>query len=716
MSDSEGGSKKPVAPSYRYYRDPTVLFSVVAIVIVCMLSFWDWRAERASQQQIIDTLEERQLIATILSTIKDAETGQRGYVLTGASSYLEPYRTATATVHSQLARLRGQTDRQFDLKSDGRRLESTVNAKLREMAYSIELRDSQGLEAAVDRMRTDQGKLLMDRIRDITAQMEGIVQTRLNRDTKANENQSIRTQTLSLGASLLLFVLVAFTNLRYRRQKDEAEAASQAKSAFLASMSHELRTPLNAIIGYSEMLSEEAAESKSPNILADLDKIRTAGKHLLELINSVLDLSKIEAGKMELFVEVFSVEHLVNDVRDIAVPLAAKNNNKFTVAVEPGAGDMRADQTKVRQSLFNLVSNACKFTTNGEISLHVQRDDRGFICFTVKDTGIGMTSLQVSKLFESFIQVDSSLSRKFGGTGLGLAISRRFARMMGGDIAVSSEAGKGSVFTLQIPADVVLPDPKRTVLQPPLSSAGTILAIDDDPDIHDMLRRNMGKYGYLVEVARNGEDGLRLARELHPLAITLDVMMPGMDGWTVLGRLKSDPQTADIPVVMLTIVDNKNLGYALGAAEYITKPVDRDRLASILKRFQRPGANSALIVEDDPDSRDMIRRMLEVDGWKVREANNGIEGLEEMNRERPSVILLDLMMPRMDGFQFLDELHLHPEWKDVPVLVITAKELTSEEREKLNGNVSRVLQKGSYEKQELVEQVSLMVASRIRKP
>ncbi len=711
--------KRPLNPDaaddlkYHPFKDPTVLFGIAAMTVVCLLSWWNWDAQRRNQETVFETLAELKQIDDVLSTVKDAETGQRGYLLTGVEAYLDPYRSAVRDIRGQMNDLGRRTAPQWELRADFKRLEAAVNTKMSELADTVALKREGNGQAAIDRVLTNVGKLQMDRIRDICEQMSTIVRARLATDSKFSRTEAMRTQLLTVGASLLLFALLAFTNVRYRRQKEGAMAASQAKSAFLASMSHELRTPLNAIIGYSEMLAEEAAETPGLTILPDLDKIRTAGKHLLELINSVLDLSKIEAGKMELYLETFSVERMVADVADVAGPLAAKNENAFTVTVEPDTGEMCADQTKVRQSLFNLVGNSCKFTSHGKVSLQVRREASGFIAFEVTDTGVGMTPAQVSKLFDSFIQVDASLSRKFGGTGLGLAISRRFARMMGGDITVASELGKGSTFTLRIPSNVVQPEATVVAAKATPESDRVILAIDDDPDIHEMLRRNMSRYGYRVQAATSGEEGLRLARAIHPLAITLDVMMPGMDGWTVLGRLKSDPETADIPVVMLTIVDNKNLGYALGAADYLTKPVNRERLGAVLSRYRKDSGNTALLLEDDPASSDVVRRMLESDGWRVLAASNGVEGLAQLAHTRPDVILLDLMMPEMDGFQFLDELHRHPEWKNVPVLVVTAKELTSDERNRLNGNVWRVLKKGAFHKSELVDQVSQMLASRV---
>ena len=714
-------SDKPAlqhTPAWYYLRDRTVLFGMAAIVVIGVLTWFDWHAQRDARDRVVQTVLELRQIDDVLSTMKDAETGQRGFLLTGSDAYLEPYEMALAKIHGQMQRLRQETASQFDVNTDFSRLNTAVEAKLAELAKSIALMREQGPDAAAALIRTNIGKEQMDRVRDISADMDSLVRNRLAREMVNGETHALRTQMLTAGASLLLFVLVAFTNVRYRRQKEEAQAANRAKSAFLASMSHELRTPLNAIIGYSEMLSEEAEDSNALNIIPDLDKIRTAGKHLLELINSVLDLSKIEAGKMELFFETFSIERLIKEVADVVTPLAGKNGNRFSVSIAPDIGEMRADLTKVRQSLFNLVSNACKFTSNGEVSLKVWRASPGdFIAFEVKDTGVGMTPVQVSRLFESFMQADSSTARKFGGTGLGLAISRRFARMMGGDIEVSSQLGKGSVFTLRIPSNsdwMGRPGAQASAAAKPASKAGVVLVIDDDTDIHEMLRRTLGRHGLTVETARTGEEGLRRARELHPQAITLDVMMQGMDGWSVLAQLKNDPATADIPVIMLTMVDNKKLGYALGAAEFLTKPIDRERLAAILLRYNDGARNAALVVEDEPDSREMLSRILRSEGWRVREAENGRAALKEVAREIPSIVLLDLMMPEMDGFEFIDELQRKETWRHIPVLVVTAKELTEEDRERLNGYVGRVLRKGSYDKGELVEVVSAMVAARIR--
>ncbi|TVY09124.1 response regulator [Paenibacillus cremeus] len=557
-----------------------------------------------------------------------------------------------------------------------------------------------------------------------------------------NGMYSMNTEMMAyavIGATILilqfgLFMTYLDRRLTYLSQKnaevsqarDEAVEANITKSQFLANMSHELRTPLNAIIGYSEMLKEEAEELGEQSFVDDLDKINTAGKHLLSLINDILDLSKIEAGKMDLYLEVCEIPTLIQDVLTTVHPLIDKNGNKLEV--DYPMGEMKTDMTKLRQVLFNLLSNASKFTKAGTIWLtagYQKQNGVPGITFRVKDTGIGMTPEQVKQLFQAFKQGDSSTTKKYGGTGLGLAISQKLCEIMGGTITAESIFGQGTTFIVWLPfmeetADAEAAaevEAEAEVNSFGVSSEGahTLLVIDDDPAAIQLIQRYLGKEEWSVAFAQSGPEGIQLARELQPAVICLDVLMPGMDGWTVLNTLKNDSELAHIPVVMISMTDDKNLGYAMGASDFLTKPIYREQLIPILDKYvPERCCDTVLIIEDDIPTSQMMTKMLEKEGYRVSRAANGRMALQSIAGSLPQLILLDLMMPKMDGFEFIAELRKHEEWRSIPIVVMTAKNITAEDQQRLHGNVKNIVQKGCFDRGAFMNEVRDLIVSSIQ--
>ncbi len=532
------------------------------------------------------------------------------------------------------------------------------------------------------------------------------------------------------GVSLLMARRSRAYRSRLLVAKEQAEAGSRAKSEFLANMSHELRTPLNAIIGYSQLLQEDAEESGDEASVPDLRKIESAGKHLLGLINDILDLSKIEAGRMDLFIEAVAVPALVEDIRLMVEPLAARNGNTLIVNCPGDIGTIRSDATKLKQSLLNLLSNACKFTEKGTVTLDVGREPDGVIMFSVTDTGIGMTEAQIGKLFQAFMQADGSTMRRFGGTGLGLALTRSFARLLGGDVFVSSQPGIGSVFRLVLPVDqgaAALTAEKAGIAKAGIAKAGVrlagtgqqaahILVIDDDPAAQQVIAATLEREGYRVSVASSGSEGLTRARDEAPDAITLDILMPQVDGWSVLTALKNDPQLRHIPVIVVSIAGDRTLAVSLGAAASLGKPIDRAELVKVLnEQLNPPGGGLrggvVLAVEDEPQSWELTERTVNSLGYRCAIASNGREALTWLNANPPpALVLVDLLMPEMDGFEFLTALRARPSWRNIPVIVVTAKQIKATERQVLETLARQIVAKGHSAHSELARAVREVLA------
>ena len=501
-----------------------------------------------------------------------------------------------------------------------------------------------------------------------------------------------------------------------RAAKEQAELASRTKSEFLANMSHELRTPLNAIIGFTRLVMRRGKEVLPEKQYDNLGKILASGEHLLSLINAVLDLSKIEAGRTEVRPTEFALEPLIDQCLRTVEPMV-KGEIRLEKEVEPEVSTLFTDQAKLRQILINLLGNAVKFTEAGRITVRARRQG-DLLALSVADTGMGIPEDANELVFEEFRQVDSSSTRQHGGTGLGLPISRHLARLLGGDITLESRLGAGSTFTITLPVRHATTEPaKRDDARVPAAPVrgerdsatldgdqALILAIDDDPNMIELLRENLGEAGYRVVAAPGGDEGLRRAREIRPAAIVLDILMPHKDGWQILHELKSDPQTRDIPVILLSIVDQKDLGHRLGAFDYLLKPFDREALVATLQRIAAPPCR-VLVADDDPMVVDLVRQLLEGEGCEVEAAADGQEALAAIAQRQPDVLLLDLLMPRLDGFGVLEQLEQNPASSSLPVIILTAKELGPDERALLQRRVLTVIEKRGLDRAALLAEV-----------
>jgi len=486
--------------------------------------------------------------------------------------------------------------------------------------------------------------------------------------------------------------------------RDEANEASKAKSKFLANMSHELRTPLNAIIGYSELLLEEAEDLGVESMASDLKRITDSGTHLLNLINDILDISKIEAGRLELFLSEFEVSQVMELIESVAIPLGEKNSNQVVFAVSNNLGSMYSDETRLRQSLLNLISNACKFTENGTVTISANLTETNAgesIAFQVRDTGIGMTEDQLDKVFEEFKQASDDTTSKFGGTGLGLSITKVLVEMMGGELKVESEPGEGTLFTIVLPKKLhedsspEMPQVKQNeqeLLE--ASDYPIILIIDDDPYSHDIAKRKLADEKFRVISALGGTEGIEKAKRVEPDVILLDILMPDKDGWKVLQELKADDQLKAVPVIVISTLDDDNSTQSLGAKAFLKKPVEKDELLSNIKKIfsEEIEGKRALIIDDQEEARDLASRMLKAIGFEVDTANNGAEGLSKIDQGF-DLVILDLSMPVMDGFEFLASLEMLKLDNPPEIIVNSAMQLDEVMLSKLKNQCSGIVDK-----------------------
>ena len=597
--------------------------------------------------------------------------------------------------------------------------------------YKSHLVEMESIREEQAKRRHERDEVIIEKMTALADQLDGSARTLILNDIKKmNELADNADRNSSEEASVEL-MLVAFSRMsdevnglidartsEMETARDEARDASDQKTKFFANMSHELRTPLNAILGYGEMLYEDCEDLGYDDLLPDLKKITSSGTHLLSLINNILDLSKIEAGKMELFVTSFEIENMVQTIKDVSEPLAAKNENGFVINLDGAMGSMSQDETKLRQCLTNFLSNGFKFTKNGTVTLDVKarlEGDVEFVDFAVIDTGAGMSPEGVAKVFEEYTQAERSTSANYGGTGLGLPISKKFAEMMGGDVIVTSEEGVGSVFTMSVPREC--PEYNEDEVEGNVINLddqdNLVVLVDDDVAMHDLIKRTISKLNLTLLGATNSEKGMELIREVKPKLILLDVLMPGRDGWSLLKECKTDKDLKDIPVIMISQLNQSNLASSLGANDYLTKPIDRTHFINTLKRILGTDTQNqkVLVIDDDKDVRELLSRLLKDAGYRPIDARDGKEGLER-TKDEPALIILDLEMPRMDGFEFLDNyIKDVPEEKRAPVLVFSGKDLTDVQEDLLKERVIGLVKKDDVSMDKLSQMIQGIVKS-----
>ncbi len=597
--------------------------------------------------------------------------------------------------------------------------------------YKSHLVEMESIREEQAKRRHERDEVIIEKMTALADQLDGSARTLILNDIKKmNELADNADRNSSEEASVEL-MLVAFSRMsdevnglidartsEMETARDEARDASDQKTKFFANMSHELRTPLNAILGYGEMLYEDCEDLGYDDLLPDLKKITSSGTHLLSLINNILDLSKIEAGKMELFVTSFEIENMVQTIKDVSEPLAAKNDNGFVINLDGAMGSMSQDETKLRQCLTNFLSYGFKFTKNGTVSLDVKArmdGDVEFVDFAVIDTGAGMSPEGVAKVFEEYTQAERSTSANYGGTGLGLPISKKFAEMMGGDVIVTSEEGVGSVFTMSVPREC--PEYNEDEVEGSVINLddqdNLVVLVDDDVAMHDLIKRTISKLNLTLLGATNSEKGMELIREVKPKLILLDVLMPGRDGWSLLKECKTDKDLKDIPVIMISQLNQSNLASSLGANDYLTKPIDRTHFINTLKRIMGTDTQNqkVLVIDDDKDVRELLSRLLKDAGYRPIDARDGKEGLER-TKDEPSLIILDLEMPRMDGFEFLDNyIKDVPEEKRAPVLVFSGKDLTDVQEDLLRERVVGLVKKDDVSMDKLSQMIQGIIKS-----